>query len=376
MGSVELLDLAPQSNFNPWWQLALQSRMGLVAYLLLWAVVVVPTGFYREFPTFTAINTALILLNIVWRVFSLYRFKDYLEQSPARTKTLLTIGVYWSGFHWGVLGAFLLWNPEYESIKLIFLLCLTGINAVCVTFSFSSISFTFGFYAISLPPIMIASAAMRSGEGVSLFFVILGYWGCLMWLGKNLHALHARAHKTANLAERKAIKYAEISHLDSLTQIKNRHYFEEHYPRQWALAFRQQQPISLLIIDVDYFKQINDQYGHLVGDDCLLKVADAIKQSTRQSVDGICRYGGDEFVFVLPETDSSDAEAIAARLVDSVRQITFDDHPNLSMSLSIGVCSVIPDDVDGYMACLDNADTALYTAKKAGRNCFRRYTDN
>lgn len=162
-----------------------------------------------------------------------------------------------------------------------------------------------------------------------------------------------------------------LSQLDSLTQIYNRRTFNELAQRQWALAKRHQQPISALMIDVDHFKLFNDHYGHPAGDSCLKKVAHAIKHCLQRNSDILGRYGGEEFVVLLPETDAAGAMKVAQSISDALTQlyIRHDVSPTAPcVTASIGGATCLRTTGHDLEELVKSADRALYKAKRAGRN--------
>jgi len=169
---------------------------------------------------------------------------------------------------------------------------------------------------------------------------------------------------------------AELALHDGLTGISNRRAFEEAIEREWRLASRTQQAMSLLLIDVDMFKQYNDRYGHLAGDACLRDVAAILTQAVQRPSDLLARYGGEEFVLILPATPLAGATDVAERLCDLVRQqnLHHDDSPVGHVTISIGVASIVP--AQGVLSdeLVAAADRALYEAKRKGRNRFEAAT--
>lgn len=162
-----------------------------------------------------------------------------------------------------------------------------------------------------------------------------------------------------------------LSQLDSLTQIYNRRTFNEYAQHQWALAKRHQQPISALMIDVDHFKLYNDHYGHPAGDSCLKKVTQAIKSCLQRSADVLGRYGGEEFIVLLPETDAQGAMRVAQAISEALDniQIRHDVSPsNAYVTASIGGATCLRTTGHDLDELIKNADRALYKAKRAGRN--------
>jgi diguanylate cyclase (GGDEF)-like protein len=172
-----------------------------------------------------------------------------------------------------------------------------------------------------------------------------------------------RALEEANAHLARAIETLHlISTRDGLTGVPNRRHFDETLAREWRRAARSQRPLSLLMLDIDYFKRLNDTAGHQAGDDCLRAVATMLSESLQRAGDVVARYGGEEFAVLLPETDKADAQHLAERLrarVDAAGSIT----------VSIGVATVVPPaDASGCETLVRNADSALYEAKRAGRN--------
>ncbi|MBU0483829.1 MAG: diguanylate cyclase [Proteobacteria bacterium] len=163
-----------------------------------------------------------------------------------------------------------------------------------------------------------------------------------------------------------------LSYLDGLTGIGNRRYFDELYDKEWRQARRASVNISLLMIDIDYFKAFNDLYGHQSGDDCLRDVAQSISDSLRRPVDFVARYGGEEFAVILPQTDIMGAEVVAANIIKdiSVLAITHGGSMvNNLVTVSIGAASIVPHrDEDSSRLLVRLADEALYKAKNDGRN--------
>lgn len=168
-------------------------------------------------------------------------------------------------------------------------------------------------------------------------------------------------------------RLGQLSFQDGLTNIANRRLFDQTLDIEWQHARRNQQPISLIVVDIDYFKKYNDHYGHQYGDNCLISVANALCKVPTRSTDLVARYGGEEFVVLLPNTTTKSALEMA----EKCRNIVFDQqikHEASSVSdmvtVSIGVSTIIPT-VDAHPSSLfATADKMLYQAKKKGRNCI------
>lgn len=163
----------------------------------------------------------------------------------------------------------------------------------------------------------------------------------------------------------------QLSRTDGLTGLKNRRTFDELLYEEWRRGIRGHYPLSLMMVDVDFFKKYNDRHGHLRGDECLKLLAAVLKKVAQRPGDVVARFGGEEFVILLPQVDMNDTVAIAERIRSQVEALKF---PNESseiggyLTISIGVSSFIPSDKLSATDLIQQADEALYQAKEAGRN--------
>ena len=161
----------------------------------------------------------------------------------------------------------------------------------------------------------------------------------------------------------------ELSERDALTGLKNRMFLSERMPEIWRQAQRWQTPVSVLMIDVDHFKQVNDQHGHLVGDESLRQIASVIARVVQRPGDHAVRYGGEEFLVLLPQTHTVGAAHIAETIRLDVQALRFvHEGQAIPLTVSIGVASVVPSADLLPQALLNAADHLLYQAKQNGRN--------
>lgn len=162
-----------------------------------------------------------------------------------------------------------------------------------------------------------------------------------------------------------------ISLRDGLTGIGNRRCFDETIEKEWKRAMRHLMPVSLLLMDIDYFKSYNDKYGHLCGDDCLKKVAKSISENLKRPGDLSARYGGEEFAVLLPDTDGSSAVMVAESIRSAIKELGIIHEGSKVCShvtISIGIATLIPEQGSIPTLLIDFADTALYQAKHEGRD--------
>ena len=161
----------------------------------------------------------------------------------------------------------------------------------------------------------------------------------------------------------------ELSITDELTGLYNRRYFNERFEREVQRARRYNRPLTVLMIDIDYFKNFNDINGHLMGDEILKRVAHTLEYNIRKA-DILARYGGEEFVIILPEIDKAHALKVAEKLRITIEKKRFpkqEYQPNKNLTISLGIAS-FPEDSDKAKELVDFADRALYKAKADGRN--------
>lgn len=175
--------------------------------------------------------------------------------------------------------------------------------------------------------------------------------------------------------QKKALK--ELSLLDGLTGIANRRALDERLPRELQLSFRNKYPISVLLVDVDFFKLYNDTYGHAAGDECLKEVVKLLNKLMLRKTDFVARYGGEEFVCILPNVDEKGAELVAANMVAATAEAQIPHESSKVanyLTLSIGIAST---EFDGELTpdqILNHADKALYCVKHRGRNGFLNHS--
>jgi diguanylate cyclase (GGDEF)-like protein/PAS domain S-box-containing protein len=165
----------------------------------------------------------------------------------------------------------------------------------------------------------------------------------------------------------------ELSFKDGLTGVANRRRFDAVMTVEWNNALRHRLPLSVVMIDIDYFKQYNDHYGHIEGDTCLKKVARVLSATLFRPRDFLARFGGEEFMLVLPEADEAAALMVAQRCCQMLSDACVPHAASLigpSLTISMGLASIVPvhgDDMSGF---LSEVDRRLYLAKQRGRNCI------
>ena len=179
-------------------------------------------------------------------------------------------------------------------------------------------------------------------------------------------------YKQIELALQKANEELQrLAVLDGLTQIANRMRFDDHLSQEWRRARRDGSSLALIIGDIDYFKQYNDTYGHIKGDETLYAVAQAIKAVLKRPMDMVARYGGEEFAIVLPNTHLSGAMQVVSEVKASIEALAIGHKASRvkkQITLSYGVAATVPNAKNSARDLVRKADQALYKAKRTGRN--------
>jgi diguanylate cyclase (GGDEF)-like protein len=166
----------------------------------------------------------------------------------------------------------------------------------------------------------------------------------------------------------------KMSYMDGLTAVPNRRYFEEFFIREWKNAIRVKGYISLIMFDIDCFKAYNDTYGHLIGDDCLRRIATKLNKILKRPRDFLCRYGGEEFIAVLPDTDEKGALEVANRFLRETENLKIAHRTSSvgkNVTISIGVATAKPIRKENSSSLVNKVDEALYQAKQSGRDCVK-----
>jgi diguanylate cyclase (GGDEF)-like protein/PAS domain S-box-containing protein len=239
-----------------------------------------------------------------------------------------------------------------------------------------------------IPAMTATLDTLKSGEPAkSLTYRCKKKDGTYLWMEANISLYCDRitgepigyVNVVRNIAERKAaeerlqdayLALEALASVDPLTGTANRRQLDESLENEWRRACRTASPISLLLLDVDHFKLYNDLYGHLRGDSCLRRIADAARQVFRRSGDTVARFGGEEFAIVLPDTGRQGAFEMAQRLRQAVENIRVEHAGSQHgiVTVSVGCATLIAQQGAHATTLLEAADRALYEAKRTGRN--------
>jgi diguanylate cyclase (GGDEF)-like protein len=351
-----------------------RTRGGTFVHLPLFILIGWLTGIAQSHRAFFLGNVGLLAVTAFMRVV----FTRYARGSTTSDASLQRIrrftwafsGLYLlSGAHWGALAAAVSYWPSLESARIPIWLVCTGIAAAGTIILGLLQTVRIGYPAVVLLPSMCASL-LNPSEG-SLFAVAAA---AMLWIyvfdaSRGIRRDYWRGAVATQELEQRAAQLERLSTTDALTQICNRRYFDERLADEWAHSIETGQRIAVMVIDIDHFKSINDEYGHQVGDRCIVAAAEALRMGLLRKGELLARYGGEEFSVLLPgvpeDAAIAAAEGLRLRVADALIEVK---GKRVAMTCSVGVCSMTASRNARPDIAMRRADQALYIAKRAGRN--------
>lgn len=196
--------------------------------------------------------------------------------------------------------------------------------------------------------------------------------GAVDYVSKPFNPVIIKARVNTHMKLKMYRDYLEsISYVDGLTNIPNRRKFNEQFELVWNIANREKSTVSIIMMDIDYFKAFNDIYGHQAGDECLVQVAKQLSKTVLRKTDFVGRYGGEEFICILPNTIIEDAFIVAEKMREGVIELKIKNKGSQItdiVTISLGVASCIPNQDIPSSKLIEQADEALYRSKESGRN--------
>lgn len=349
--------------------LASRAYGGLFVHVPLWLVLGWSVGLARDMPVFFWSNAALLCASTLIRMRWQPRVAARAADDPRAWRMFLVM-LLWNALYWGVLGALAVAWPPLQRAQTAILFIITGVAAAGgMTLAIHPVvRLAYPIATMSPPTVML----LLNHDTDSLFsgFAALIYMAYIVLASRAVHDDYWAAARARAELEDRAQQLERLSITDALTQVHNRQFFDRQLGTEWSNAERRTATLSLLMIDIDHFKKINDDHGHPFGDVCLQAVASALQEALRRPGDVVARYGGEEFAVLLPCIDEAGAEAVAQRLRAAVAALalTHDGH-HVPLTCSIGVHSVPSVAACTAAQVISGADQALYAAKRRGRNC-------
>ncbi|TNC80381.1 MAG: hypothetical protein C9356_14070 [Oleiphilus sp.] len=352
-----------------------RSKSGIPMYMLIWLAISITLDVHVSHPLFFQVNTVILAALICLRAFHMALMRDIRNRNVTTMTQWFTSNLLLCSLHWGGMVGFVVYDPSLSDLETIMMIITPAfaLGGAC-TLSISS------EIRVLYPTLMftpIITIFILNGDTESILLAVLSSL-MLLYIFSSSKASHKdywEAITNYLVAEERAEQMEKLSVTDPLTQIHNRMYFDSEYSQEWKRSLRLKSVLSVIMIDIDYFKRINDTYGHVFGDECLKIIAKAIRDEVKRPTDCVARYGGEEFVVLLPTTNEAGAKTIANRIRRAVEKIQVDYKGTpVSMTISIGGATSIPSVNEEKNLLIRRADSALYLAKENGRNQYQAET--
>lgn len=344
-----------------------RSTIGLLFYILLSFIVVSSDAFYSRHVclsiVFLCANSGICLLRLLHLLIS----RKMGDRCRAQNTHIFFLSVILTALIWGLMLAMVMLREEEHVPQLITTICVAGLCAggVVAFIPHRTLSVLFNL-AMLLPAIITLIA---SGSNLPLAVMLLSYSAYMTLIALRGNREYWDALENEYLLEIKSREMARLSNTDVLTGLYNRRYLNEALDREWKRSGRENRLISIILFDIDHFKQINDTFGHQAGDAYLKKTAATLSSVFKRDSDIVARYGGEEFIVLLPGTDAEQAFRLACAAVLQIDNLTLRHQgQNLKTTISAGLHTAIPDFSARPDSIIAGADKALYLAKQGGKN--------
>ncbi len=344
-----------------------RSMPGVAVYIITWPLLCWSLDYYEQQPLLAFGFMSLFIGISILRILHAYSTRFIYDNHPTLWRAILYTLSMSHSLLLSILVVMAITVPTYEKIALPIIIMVSAI--ACGAVSSLSVKYRFSqYYLASLVlPIIISAQTTHKYSYLSIMFLVL--WTYFYFLLRRFNQEYERAFNTENALLENQKKLEELNITDSLTGIYNRQYFDRALDSQWDLDSRSKSELSILFLDLDFFKKINDEHGHLIGDQALCHAANVFKEATKRKTDMIARYGGEEFAIILPSTPHQDALSLAENIREKLEATPLIiKKESIKLTVSIGVNTIIPSTRASCIVFLDNVDKALYEAKRSGRN--------
>jgi diguanylate cyclase (GGDEF)-like protein len=344
-----------------------RSTIGIIFYILLSLIAIFADDFYSRHTSFSLIfllsNTGICL----FRLIHLRVYRKTGERYKTFNKGIFFSSVIVTALIWGLMLALIMLQEEEHVTKLITTVCVAGLCAGGVVAFIPHQRLSFFFNIAMLMPFVIIM--LVNGLNLPIATMLFLYSVYLTFIAYRGNQEYWDALENEDLLEIKSLELARLSNTDVLTGLYNRRYFDDAMDREWKRSGRNNSLISIILMDIDHFKTINDTYGHQVGDDYLRKMAEILTSVFKRDSDIVARYGGEEFIILLPGVDTDHAFQLAEKATHKISSMIIDyQGTKVGTTISSGVSCCIPSFNSRSDSIIADADKALYMAKQRGRD--------
>lgn len=349
-----------------------RSLTGVFVYAIMLPAVFWPFEFHLLQPslsfTFAASMLFVSILRLIHKYFTtrLYAYSVKLWRGLFMCLSLSHACILSTFF------VFAIYDERFSPVLHVSMLAIGGICSGSVVALIPRGKFALLNLSVLVVPSIIAGLLMSNK--LPYVGMLTAYFGYIAMIGARSSREYIRAFEIELVLEKQKKSIEMQSKIDALTNIYNRGYFNIELEKQWEYAKRFKLKLSLLLIDVDHFKVFNDNHGHLLGDACLVHIANVITQVGKRKTDFIARFGGEEFVVLVPEKEDEIASTLGENIRQQIAETPFEvDGKSFPVTVSVGVVSILPEGKLDSRQLIEQADIALYQAKNNGRNCVKIY---
>lgn len=335
----------------------------------VWVAVTLATDAASTWPWLVWGNALGLLAVAAVRAEYARRLPELLRQHAGRAERGFNGLSLLSAAYWGCLTAACMTLAPLQPLAWTMLMVTAGMVAAGNTMLGFNPALRYPYPIAMLTPVVIAEALVPLPAHLLMMALQCVFAAYLARSSQLVHQDYWEGRHARRLAEQQARELELASLTDGLTQVPNRMHFDRQLTHEWARQCRRGGHLSVLLVDLDHFKNINDSFGHPFGDTCLQAVAKALQSGCGRSTDFVARYGGEEFVVLLPDTDAAGAEQVAQQMLAGVRALVLQSEVlEVRVTCSIGVATVTPCMAKRATDLVQRADNALYAAKHGGRN--------
>lgn len=334
---------------------------GTYIYFVAWCLIGGGTGFYEVEPLFFWTMASILLIAGLFRLGCYFYFQKNHQVSIQKQKHLQFVNVFIPTSVYSVIFAMTMSSSNFEPLFLYVLMVVFALLSAGTSIFAPRKELSVLFIAVlTIPPILVA---LLSNNDKLLEATMLSLYSLYMLIQAG-----RLSGEYLTLIEQQ-FQLQQLNQLDGLSGIANRRCFDDTLVLFWKTHIRTEAQLSLLLIDIDHFKQVNDTYGHAAGDEVIIEVANVLKSSCKRETDLVARIGGEEFAVLIAINDFEQVKQIAERIRQRIETTRLEhDGQLINFTISIGIANTIPELNKNSSDYYKTADRCLYTAKESGRN--------
>jgi diguanylate cyclase (GGDEF)-like protein len=344
-----------------------RSTFGIFFYITLAFILVFADNYYERHPLFSMFFLVFIISICLFRLLHLVISKKKGEHYELSSQNIFFFSVIATALIWGIYFALIMLQKGENAMQILTVALICGLCAGGVVAFIPHRWLSFYFNIAMLMPATVT--LFVNNVNIHLATMILFFSAYLIIMTYRGNREYWDALENEHLLELKSRELAHLSNTDVLTGLYNRRYFDQALDLEWKRSGRNKTILSVILFDIDHFKNINDSFGHQAGDEYLMKTAEIMNSVFKRDLDIVARYGGEEFIVLLPEINADHARELAEKIRQKLESLIVNfQEKKVSATISAGIMCCVADFntiSDNIITC---ADKALYAAKQGGRN--------